>query len=111
MVPEISVILPFYNAENTLEISVESVLKQGFFDFELLLVDNCSDIRSTRIAQGLAKREKRIHFLEEPKAGVANAMNCGLIHARGKFIARMDVDDISHPERLEKQLRYLKENL
>jgi len=110
MVPEISVILPFYNAENTLERAVESILNQVFSDFELLLVDNCSDDKSTRIAQSLAKHEKRIHLLEEPKAGVANAMNCGLINALGKFIARMDADDISHPKRLRKQLLFLKEN-
>jgi len=108
--PEISVILPFYNAENTLEVAVESILIQTFSNFELLLIDNCSTDKSLSIAQKLAKKDHRIRLLSEERPGVANAMNCGLENAQGKFIARMDADDISLPERLEKQVAFLKEN-
>lgn len=110
MVPEISVILPFYNAEKTLESAVESILNQSFPNFELLLVDNGSDAESTQIAQRITRCENRIRLLKEPEAGVANAMNKGLINAHGKFLVRMDADDISHPDRLEKQFHFLKEN-
>lgn len=102
--PEISVILPFYNAEKTLETAVESILNQSFSNFELLLIDNCSTDKSFSIAQKLAKKDPRIWLLTEENPGVAHAMNCGLKNAHGKFIARMDADDISLPARLEKQV-------
>lgn len=108
--PKISVILPFFNAEKTLEAAVKSILNQTFSDFELLLIDNCSTDESFSIAQNLAKKDHRIRLISEEKSGVANAMNCGLENAQGKFIARMDADDISLPERLEKQVTFLKQN-
>jgi len=110
MTPEISVILPFYNAELTLKAAVESILHQSFKDFELILVDNNSTDKSPVIAKHLAANDSRISVLNEEKQGVANAMNCGLEHARGILLARMDADDISHPERLEKQHEYLNKN-
>ena len=110
MNPEISVILPFYNAEITLGSAVESILSQTFPDFELVLVDNDSNDASFQIAEKFALKDKRIRLLKEPEKGVANAMNYGLKNAQGKFFARMDADDISHPVRLEKQLIFLKNN-
>jgi len=108
--PKVSVVLPFFNAENTLEAAAKSILHQTFHDFELLLIDNNSTDKSIAFAKKLAKSDKRIRLLAEPKQGVAHAMNCGLENAHGKFIARMDADDISYPERLEKQLAFLGEN-
>ena len=108
--PEISVILPFYNAENTLEAAVESILIQTFSDFELLLVNNCSTDDGFAIAKKLVNTDRRIRLFSEEKPGVAHAMNRGLKNAHGKFIARMDADDFSFPERLEKQIAFLKEN-
>ncbi len=108
--PEISLILPFYNAEDTLEAAIKSILNQSLNDFEILLIDNNSTDNSTNIAQKLALTDLRIQLLFETKQGVANAMNCGLKKARGKFLARMDADDIAHPNRLEKQVAYLKKN-
>ncbi len=108
--PEISVILPFFNAETTLKAAAESMLNQSFEDFELLLVDNNSTDKSAEIAEKLALFDSRIHILNELKQGVANAMNCGLKNAKGKFLARMDADDIAHQNRLEKQVHFLREN-
>ena len=108
--PEVSVILPFFNAEKTLENAIRSILNQTFSDFELILVDNNSSDKSADIAQIFAQTDSRIFLLKEVKQGVAFAMNCGLQHARGKFLARMDSDDISLPTRLDKQLGYLKKN-
>jgi glycosyltransferase involved in cell wall biosynthesis len=110
MNPAISVILPFYNAERTLEPAVKSILNQSFGDFELLLVDNNSTDKSLPVAIKLAENDSRIRLLNETKQGVANAMNCGLQNARGNFIARMDADDISLPHRLEKQMQFLIDN-
>lgn len=103
----ISVILPFFNAERTLERAVQSILKQTFRDFELLLVDNNSTDQSADIAWKLAQSDDRIKLLHEPQQGVVFAMNCGMDAARGSYLARMDADDVSLPGRLEKQYRFL----
>lgn len=110
MKPEISVILPFYNAENTLKRAAESILAQTFRNFELLLIDNNSTDSSSRIAKNLADSDSRIKLYTEQKQGVTHAMNLGLYKASGNYIARMDSDDISHPARLEKQLNFMKKN-
>lgn len=110
MSPEISVILPFFNAESTLKAATQSILNQNFIDFELLLVDNNSTDGSIGIAKELAKTDVRIRLLNEVKQGVAHAMNCGLKNSKGKFLARMDADDISYPQRLEKQHQFLIKN-
>lgn len=109
-VPAVSVILPFFNAEKTLEAAINSILDQTFSDFELLLINNNSFDSSSTIAQEFVQRDERIRVLKENQQGVDYAMNCGLKNARGKYIARMDADDISHPQRLEKQVRFLNKN-
>ncbi len=110
MHPEIAVILPFQNAETTLDEAVQSIVNQTFPDFELLLIDNNSADNSRNIAREWVKKDHRISLLEEKKPGVAHAMNCGLKNAGAPFLARMDADDISHPERLKEQLHFLKKN-
>ncbi len=110
MPPEVSVVLPFFNAENTLAAAVESILNQTFSSLELLLVNNNSTDNSLPVAQSLAEADSRIRLLNETKQGVDHAMNCGMRYSRGRFIARMDADDISHPERLERQVGFLNEN-
>ncbi len=110
MNPTVSVILPFYNAEETLSRAVESILDQSFSDFELLLVDNNSTDGSYAVAQCFARADKRVRVLPESRQGVDFAMNCGLENAQGRYIARMDADDVSYPLRLEKQVKFLEEN-
>ncbi len=107
---KVSVILPFYNAEKTLKRAIESILRQSFTDFELLLVNNNSTDASLNIVTELAKTDSRITIFNESEQGVAHAMNCGMQNSHGKFISRMDADDISYPERLEKQVRFLTQN-
>lgn len=110
MAAKISVILPFFNAEKTLQKAIESILNQTFNDFELLLIDNNSSDKSNIIAQRFADKDHRIRLLNEGKQGVAFGMNCGLKNASGNFVARMDADDISMPDRLEKQVQFLLAN-
>ncbi len=83
---------------------------QSFNNFELLLINNNSTDNSLLIARQLAMKDPRIRLMEERKPGVANAMNCGLLNAQGKYLARMDADDISLPCRLEKQRQFLNKN-
>ncbi|MEM1135267.1 MAG: glycosyltransferase family A protein [Bacteroidota bacterium] len=108
--PSISIILPFYNAVNTLSIAIESILNQSFTNFELVLVDNFSTDGSWETSKSFAKNDNRIVLLRKRQKGVSFAFNKGLAASKGKFIARMDADDISYPNRLEKQFSFLQEN-
>ncbi|MDX8337694.1 glycosyltransferase family 2 protein [Draconibacterium sp. IB214405] len=110
MHPQVSVILPYFNAELTLQRAIDSILKQTFTNFELLLINNNSTDKSNEIARHATQNDPRIVLLDETLPGVANAMNCGLKNACGQFVARMDADDVAHPERLEKQYTSLKDN-
>lgn len=108
--PAISVVLPFFNAENTLDEAVSSIARQSFCDWELILIDNHSTDKSAEIARSWSRRMSNIKLLCEKKQGVSYAINRGLKESAGEFIARMDADDISYPDRLEKQYLYLQEN-
>ncbi len=106
-IPKVSVVLPFFNAEETLELAVHSILDQTFSDFELILVNNNSNDKSRDIAWLLASQDERILLIEEKQQGVCHAANAGNKIARGRYIARMDADDVSLPLRLEKQVQLL----
>ena len=110
MIPEVSVILPFYNAEKTLTRAISSILDQTFPDFELILVDNNSADSGVEIARSFATKDNRIKLTKEQEQGVVFAMNKGMELARGKYLARMDADDVSLPKRLEKQVDFLAGN-
>ncbi|MFZ1694425.1 MAG: glycosyltransferase [Flavobacteriales bacterium] len=106
-IPLVSVLLPYRNASPTLDAAIASIAAQSFSHWELLLIDNASTDESTLIAQRWADHNPRITLLQEPRIGIAHALNTGLAQASGKYIARMDADDVSHPERLVKQVAYL----
>jgi glycosyltransferase involved in cell wall biosynthesis len=106
-VPQISVLMPVYQAERYLEEAVESILAQSFDDFELLALDDGSTDASPQILAALATRDDRIRVHAAPHSGLVNRLNEGLTQARGIYIARMDADDISYPERFERQIAYL----
>ncbi len=102
-----SVLLPFHNAVTGLEAAIFSIVQQTFDGWELLLIDNASTDDGRSVAEHWAARDPRITLLHEARIGIAHALNSGLAHARGRYIARMDADDISHPERLEKQVAFM----
>lgn len=95
--PIISVVMVFYNAEQYINEAVQSVLKQSFKDFELLLIDDGSKDQSVRIVEGY--EDDRIIIIHKDHDYIAS-LNYGLELAQGKYIARMDADDIMHPDRL-----------
>lgn len=105
--PLVSVLLPYRDAAGTLDAAIASIVAQTFQDWELLLVDNASTGAGPSIARQWADRDPRIRLLHEPRIGIAHALNTGLAHAQGKYIARMDADDVCHPERLAKQVAHL----
>ncbi|HNO06598.1 MAG TPA: glycosyltransferase family A protein, partial [Flavobacteriales bacterium] len=105
--PRVSILLPFHNAATTLDAAIASIATQTFLDWELLLIDNACTDKGTAIAHDRATRDARIRVMQEPVVGIAHALNTGLREARATLIARMDADDISLPERLERQVAYL----
>jgi glycosyltransferase involved in cell wall biosynthesis len=106
-VPEVSVVLPVWNGERFLAEAIESLLGQTFRAFELIVVDDGSTDRSAEIAQELACRDPRIVLLPRRHEGFARTLNAGIEAARGRYVARMDDDDIALPGRLEKQVAHL----
>ena len=109
--PIISVIMPCYNSEKYLEESINSILNQTFTPLELICVDDDSSDNTYKLLCNLSKIDDRIIVTKnEFKKGVSGAMNTGLKYAKGKYIARMDSDDISDKDRLMTQYRFLENN-
>ncbi|MEO7962152.1 MAG: glycosyltransferase [Ginsengibacter sp.] len=102
----VTVLMPVYNAEKYLAAAMESILQQTFQDFEFLIVDDASTDASASII--FSYNDTRIKYVKnERNMGITLTLNRGIEMAIGKFIARMDADDISYPERLQKQVKYL----
>lgn len=106
--PTVSVLMPVYNAERYLGEAVESILGQTFADFEFLIVDDGSTDRSRAILERYAAQDPRIRLTSRPNTGYAAALNELLGLARGELVARMDADDVALPERLARQVDYLR---
>ncbi len=105
--PKISVIMPNYNGEKYLVESIESVLNQTFSDFEFIIIDDGSSDNSWEIIQKYAKKDKRIVAVKNEKnLWVHKTRNKLLSLVHGEYIAMMDSDDISLPERFEKQIKF-----
>lgn len=104
--PKISVIMPAYNAEKYIREAMDSVLNQSFSDFELIILNDCSKDETEKVI--LSYEDKRIVYVKnEENLGVARTLNKGVQMAKGEYIARMDADDISLPQRFEKQAAFL----
>ena len=98
--PQISVVMSVFNSEKYLRESIGSILAQSFNDFEFLIIDDFSTDKSFSIAKEFAQKDHRIIILSnEKKKGIAGAVNTGLEHAKGKYIARFDADDYSFPDK------------
>ena len=107
--PQISVIMAVYNGEKFLEEAIGSILKQTFSNFEFIIIDDGSEDTSLKIIKNF--KDKRISILENNKnIGLSASLNKGIKLSKGKYIARMDADDISLPERLEKQYNFMERN-
>ena len=104
--PTISVIMPVYNCEKYIAMSIESILNQTINDFELLIIDDASTDQTLAIITSY--EDTRIKIISKPvNSGYTESLNIGLKIAKGKYIARMDGDDISFTRRFEKQLSFL----
>jgi glycosyltransferase involved in cell wall biosynthesis len=106
--PLVSVVLPVYDSETWLAESIASVLGQSLRDLELILVDDGSTDASPRIIEGWARCDARVRVeRHSTNLGLIPALNHGLEAARGRFVARMDADDVCRPDRLARQVEFL----
>jgi glycosyltransferase involved in cell wall biosynthesis len=110
-IPELSVVMPVYNAENFLQFSIESILNQTFIDFEFIILNDKSTDGSLEIIRKYQKLDSRIIIIDQVKnVGPARIRNDGFKSARGKYIAFMDADDVAINTRFEKQISVFKNN-
>jgi len=101
----ISVVMPNYNGHRFVEQAIDSVLSQTYENFELLVVDDCSNDDSVSLIKHKAQSDSRIRVIAlEHNAGVANARNVGIREAKGEYIALLDNDDLWTEDKLERQL-------
>ena len=106
--PLVSVVMPVFNSERFLAEAIESILTQTFTDFELIIIDDDSTDGSAEVIRAYESRDERIRFVQlAENMGDAGARNAGIALASGKYIAFMDSDDISLPDRLQKQVNFL----
>ena len=107
--PKVSVLMPVYNAEKYLHAAIDSILSQTFADWELIIINDGSTDKSEAIITGYS--DDRINYVRnETNLGLIRTLNKGITLCKGKYIARMDADDISLPERLRKQVNFLDNN-
>lgn len=106
--PEISIIMPVYNAEKTVERMLDSIISQTFRDWELIAVDDGSSDNSSRILDSYAIKDSRIHVIHKSNAGVAAARQDGIDRATGAYTIHADSDDWTEPRMLEEMLSVAK---
>ena len=107
----VSIIMGVYNGADTLEEAIESLKKQTYKNWELIVCDDCSTDSTMSILEEYSTSDARIKVIQnECNLGLAASLNQCIKYVNGSFIARMDCDDISDPLRLEKQVSYLEEH-
>ncbi|MEP6465884.1 MAG: glycosyltransferase [Parafilimonas sp.] len=109
--PLVSVVIPCFNAEKFVEAAVRSIMQQSYTNLEIITIDDCSTDNTLSILKKLSLKDARIVLLtNEKNLGIVSTLNKGIHTARGKYIARMDADDISVAERISMQVQYLEAN-
>ena len=106
---KISIVLPLYNGIKYIDESIQSIQKQTFSDWELIVISEFgNDDGSAEVVKAYMQEDASIRFIQnENKLGLADSLNLGIEQAVGEYIARVDVDDPSYPKRFEKQVAYL----
>ena len=107
----VSIIMPSYNASRFITESIKSVIVQTYQNWELLIADDCSKDSSVEVIKKIIDKDQRIKLFSLLKnVGAAAARNVAIEHANGQYIAFLDSDDVWEPEKLERQLAFMKEN-
>lgn len=108
--PLVSVIMPAYNAEEFIEEAIASVLAQSVQDWELIVIDDCSQDKTREIVEAFTQKDRRIRLImNEKNSGTARTRNRGLDVFSGQYVALLDSDDYWHPQLLEKMLAHARQ--
>ncbi len=107
----ISIIVPFFNSSETIEISLRSIKKQQFKDFECLLIDDGSFDDSISIVKKFIDKDKRFKLFKNPQKGVVSARNYGIKKAKGRYLTFLDSDDIWHPLFLKESVLFREKSI
>lgn len=106
--PLISVLMGIYNCAETLEEAIDCIINQTYANWELIMCDDCSKDNTLEVAQRIAEKDRRVHIIKnETNRTLAPSLNYCLKHAKGKYIARMDGDDVCALDRFEKEINFL----
>ena len=108
--PIISVVMPVYNNEKYLDDSIRSILNQTYNNFEFIIINDGSTDGSFTIINSYLRKDDRIILINKENTGISQSLNEGIKISKGKYIARMDGDDISAPNRLFEQLNLMDHN-
>lgn len=105
--PVVSVLMPCYNAAETLPSALESLTRQALTDFELIAVDDGSTDETITLLRTWAADDARLNIFSQAHRGIVKALNTGLNVCQADYVARMDADDLAHPDRLARQIAFL----
>lgn len=110
--PLVTVITPLFNAEKYISETIESVVKQSYKNWEMIIVDDCSTDKSRDLVKTFQQKDSRIRLIESDDnfGGPARPRNIGLQQAKGEYVAFLDADDVWLPEKLAKQVSFMKAN-
>ena len=108
--PEVSVIMSVFNGKDFLAESIQSVLDQSFKNFEFIIIDDGSKDNSLEIIRSYEALDSRIRVFTQKNQGLAKSLNVGIENSKGKYIARIDADDLCDESRLQKQFAFMEEN-
>ena len=107
----VSIITPVYNAERFIRYTINSVQRQTYSNWEMIIVDDCSNDKSCEIIRKFAKSDKRIKYIKlDENLGVVNARNLAISNSSGRYIAFLDSDDRWKPQKLEKHIQFMIDN-
>ena len=107
----VSIITPLLNSLTFIEETIESVISQTYNDWEMIIIDDCSNDGSLELVKDIAKDDLRIRLISlKNNLGPSNARNEGIKQACGRYIAFLDSDDLWHKDKLEKQIKFMQKN-
>lgn len=105
----VSIVMPCYNGEKFIQETIESVLKQTYKNWELLVIDDGSKDHFYELVNDYVKKDNRIHLIRQQNSGSAAARNNGIKHSKGQYLALLDSDDIWLPGFLDSQIRFIRQ--
>lgn len=110
IMPKVSIIMPCRNGAGTVTQALRSLTRQTYRDIEILVLDDGSEDDSLEYIARVAREDTRVRTISTPKSGIVQSLNRLVASSGGEYIARMDADDIAHPERIEKQVALISSN-